>query len=140
MSKIYRRRLRRQQAGVQAPQGGPDFVSPEEQFRMSLDIGNLERASRVWQDSQAWLEQLQERPLAVPLCPAFAPRSWWQEQGQCPLGHISLDGHAAGEPCLLDQLASPEQEVAGPADDLALEQLVDQLPAAQATAMRLTIL
>jgi RNA polymerase sigma factor (sigma-70 family) len=62
------------------------------------------------------------------------------EQGQCPLGHISLDGHAAGEPCLLDQLASPEQEAAGPADDLALEQLVDQLPAAQATALRLTIL
>jgi len=27
------------------------------------------------------------------------------------------------------QLASPEQEAAGPADDLALEQLVDQLPA-----------
>jgi RNA polymerase sigma-B factor len=26
------------------------------------------------------------------------------EQGQYPLGHISLDGHAAGEPCLLDQL------------------------------------
>jgi len=62
------------------------------------------------------------------------------EQGQCPLGHISLDGHAAGEPCLLDQLASPAQEAAGPADELALEQLVDQLPAAQATALRLTIL
>ena len=62
------------------------------------------------------------------------------EQGQCPLGHISIDGHAAGEPCLLDQLASPEQEAAGPADDLALEQLVDQLPAAQATALRLTVL
>jgi RNA polymerase sigma-B factor len=62
------------------------------------------------------------------------------EQGQCPLGHISLDGHAAGEPCLLDQLASPEQEAAGPAADLALEQLVDQLPAAQATALRLTVL
>jgi RNA polymerase sigma-B factor len=62
------------------------------------------------------------------------------EQGQCPLGHISLDGHAEGEQCLLDQLASPEQEAAGPADDLALEQLVDQLPAAQATALRLTIL
>jgi hypothetical protein len=30
------------------------------------------------------------------------------------LGHISLDGHAAGEPCLLDQLASPEQEQPGP--------------------------
>jgi RNA polymerase sigma-B factor len=65
---------------------------------------------------------------------------WLHEQGQCALGHISLDGHAAGEPCLLDQLASPEQEAAGPADDLALEQLVEQLPAAQATALRLTIL
>ena len=62
------------------------------------------------------------------------------EQGQCPLGHISLDGNGDGEPCLLDQLASPEQEAAGPADDLALEQLVDQLPAAQATALRLTVL
>ena len=41
---------------------------------------------------------------------------------------------------LLDQLASPKQEAAGPADDLALEQLVDQLPAAQATALRLTVL
>ena len=38
MSKTYRRRLRRQQAGVRAPQGGPDFVSPEDQFRMSLDM------------------------------------------------------------------------------------------------------
>lgn len=37
MSKTYRRRLRRQQAGVKAPQGGPDFVSPEDQFRISLD-------------------------------------------------------------------------------------------------------
>jgi hypothetical protein len=37
MSKTYRRRLRRQQAGVRAPQGGPDFVSLEDQFRMSLD-------------------------------------------------------------------------------------------------------
>ncbi len=62
------------------------------------------------------------------------------EQGQCPLGHISLDGHGDGEPCLLDHLTAPEQEAAGPADDLALEQLVDQLPAAQATALRLTIL
>ena len=37
-------------------------------------------------------------------------------------------------------MASPEHEAAGPADDFALEQLVDQLPAAQATALRLTIL
>jgi len=62
------------------------------------------------------------------------------EQGQCPLGHYSLDASSDGEPCLLDQLAAPEQEAAGPADDLALEQLVDQLPAAQATALRLTLL
>jgi len=48
--------------------------------------------------------------------------------------------HGDGEPGLLDQLAAPEQEAAGPADDLALEQLVDQLPAAQATALRLTVL
>ena len=40
MSKTYRRRLRRQQAGVRAPQGGPDFVSPEDQFRMSLDTAD----------------------------------------------------------------------------------------------------
>jgi RNA polymerase sigma-B factor len=64
------------------------------------------------------------------------------EAGDCPLGHSSLDASFAGEPCLLDQLASPEQEAASPADDqaLALEQLVDQLPATQATALRLTIL
>jgi hypothetical protein len=41
MSKTNRRRLRRQQAGAKAPQGGPDFVSPEDQFRMSLDRGIL---------------------------------------------------------------------------------------------------
>ena len=40
------------------------------------------------------------------------------EQGQCPLGHVSLDA----------------------IHGLALGQLVDQLPAAQATALRLTVL
>jgi RNA polymerase sigma-B factor len=64
------------------------------------------------------------------------------EQGQCPLGHISLDGHGDGEPCLLDQLAAPEAEpaISEAMDGLALEQLVEQLPAAQATALRLTVL
>jgi len=28
-----------------------------------------------------WLEQLQQRPIALPVCPALAPASWWQEQG-----------------------------------------------------------
>ncbi len=64
------------------------------------------------------------------------------EQGQCPLGHLSLDASADGEPCLLDQLAAPEPEPAssGAEQQLALEQLVEQLPAGQATALRLTVL
>ena len=46
------------------------------------------------------------------------------EKGTYPLGHISLDATADGEPCLLDQLAAPEAEpVCG-----------------EATALRLTIL
>lgn len=48
-------------------------------------IDNMERASRAWQDPQAWLEQLHLRPVAVPICPALAPRSWWQEQGLVPV-------------------------------------------------------
>jgi RNA polymerase sigma factor (sigma-70 family) len=64
------------------------------------------------------------------------------EQGHCPLGHLSLDASSDGEPCLLDQLASPESEPAssGAEQELALEELVDQLPAGQATALRLTLL
>jgi RNA polymerase sigma factor (sigma-70 family) len=64
------------------------------------------------------------------------------EQGHCQLRHLSLDATADGELCLLDQLASPEPESPsfGVEQQLALEQLVDQLPAAQATALRLTVL
>ena len=64
------------------------------------------------------------------------------DQGQCPLGHLSLDATADGEPCMLDQLAAPEAEPAmsEAVNSLALEQLVDQLPASQATALRLTVL
>ncbi|WP_094561628.1 sigma-70 family RNA polymerase sigma factor [Synechococcus sp. 8F6] len=64
------------------------------------------------------------------------------EAGDCPLGHSSLDASFDGEPCLLDQLAAPEAEApdGNGADGLALEQLVEQLPAAQAAALRLTIL
>jgi len=55
------------------------------------------------------------------------------EQGQCPLGHLSLDVSIDGEQSLLDQLASPEPELpaSGVEQQLALEQLVEQLPAAQ---------
>jgi RNA polymerase sigma factor (sigma-70 family) len=64
------------------------------------------------------------------------------EKGTCPLGHSSLDASVDGEPCLFDQLASPEAEpaISEAVNGLALEQLVDQLPAAQATALRLTVL
>jgi RNA polymerase sigma factor (sigma-70 family) len=64
------------------------------------------------------------------------------EKGTCPLGHISLDASCDGEPCLLDQLAAPEAEpaISEAMNGLALEQLVEQLPAAQATALRLTVL
>jgi hypothetical protein len=49
-----------------------------------------------------------------------------------PLGHFILDASADCEPCLLDQLASPEPELpaSGAEQQLALEQLVDQLRAA----------
>ena len=69
--------------------------------------------------------------------------SWrLHEQGHCPLRHLSLDAQPDGEPCLLDKLAAPEAEpaISEAIHGLALEQLVDQLPAAQATALRLTVL
>jgi RNA polymerase sigma-B factor len=64
------------------------------------------------------------------------------EQGLCPLGHISLDAQADGEPCLLDLLAAPQAQpaISEAMNGLVLEQLVDQLPAAQATALKLTVL
>ena len=64
------------------------------------------------------------------------------EKGTCPLGHVSLDVQVEGEHSLLDQLEAPAAELASGlgAEELALEQLVEQLPAAQATALRLTLL
>ena len=64
------------------------------------------------------------------------------EKGTCPLGHASLDAQVDGEHSLLDQLEAPAAELASGsgAEELALEQLVEQLPAAQATALRLTLL
>ena len=59
-----------------------------------------------------------------------------------PVGAPQPRCPADGEPCLLDQLAAPEAEpaISEAVDGLALEQLVEQLPAAQATALRLTVL
>ncbi len=63
------------------------------------------------------------------------------EKGTCPLGHQSLDicPTAESEESLLDQLVAP----ASPSDEqqvLVLEQLLEQLPAGQAAALRLTVL
>jgi RNA polymerase sigma factor (sigma-70 family) len=64
------------------------------------------------------------------------------EKGTWPLGHTSLDAPAAGELSLLEQLAAPaiEPTLEASLTRPALEQLVEQLPAAQATALRLTVL
>ena len=64
------------------------------------------------------------------------------EKGSCPLGHTSLDAPVAGEYSLLEQLAAPaaERALEPSITGQALEQLVEQLPAAQATALRLTVL
>jgi RNA polymerase sigma-B factor len=64
------------------------------------------------------------------------------EQGQCLLRRLSLDVSSDGEPCLLDQLAAPEAEpaISEAMAGLALEQLVEQLPAVQCTTLRLTVL
>lgn len=63
------------------------------------------------------------------------------EKGTWPLGHTSLDAPVGeGMEPLVEQLAAEApEELSGP-DALALEQLVEQLPAGQATALRLTIL
>jgi hypothetical protein len=56
-------------------------VMPLLHQELGTGVSGLERPSRAWQDPKVWLRQLQERPLALPVCPALAPRSWWQEQG-----------------------------------------------------------
>ena len=62
------------------------------------------------------------------------------ELGQIPLGHLSLDATAEGLGPLVEQLAAEApHEPTGP-DPLALEALVEQLPAGQAAALRLTVL
>ena len=62
------------------------------------------------------------------------------ELGQIPLGHLSLDATAEGLGPLVEQLAAEApHEPTGP-DPLALEALVEQLPAGQAAALRLTLI
>jgi len=49
-------------------------------------VNTLEQPPRTWQDPQLWLEQLHHRPLALPICPGLAPRSWWEQQGLVAAG------------------------------------------------------
>ena len=64
------------------------------------------------------------------------------EAGGHPLGHCSLNYAPQGGPELLDLIASPEPEEATPRDALGRElvRLVEQLPAGDAAALRLTVL
>ncbi|MFM7640992.1 MAG: sigma-70 family RNA polymerase sigma factor [Cyanobium sp.] len=65
------------------------------------------------------------------------------EAGGVPLGHASLDAPIReGGPCPLDLLAAPEQAEPTASDELGREvlRLVEQLPAGDAAALRLTVL
>jgi RNA polymerase sigma-B factor len=63
------------------------------------------------------------------------------EKGIHPLAHLSLDLCPDGQHSLLELLPAPEPAFpASPAEDPGLEALVDQLPAGQAVALRLTVL
>jgi len=57
-------------------------VMPLLHQELETGVSGLERPSRAWQDPKVWLQQLQDRPVALPVCPALAPRIWWQELGQ----------------------------------------------------------
>jgi RNA polymerase sigma-B factor len=65
-----------------------------------------------------------------------------QEKGEHAFSHLSLDASVDGESCLLDRLEAPAPDTESTAEPLAegMEALLDQLPAAQAAFLRLTIL
>lgn len=52
-------------------------------LHQQLEAGGsgLEFPPRTCQEPTMWVEQLQQRPIALPVCPALAPARWWQEQG-----------------------------------------------------------
>jgi RNA polymerase sigma-B factor len=62
-------------------------------------------------------------------------------RGESPLGHLSLDAQLEGGACLLEQLEAPASGAAVEPQALppGLEALLDQLPAAQAASLRLTV-
>ncbi|MCP9916237.1 sigma-70 family RNA polymerase sigma factor [Cyanobium sp. ATX 6F1] len=63
------------------------------------------------------------------------------ELGTHAYGHTSLDAPLGGQPTmLLDQLAAPDTAPTDPQLAATLDTLVDQLPAAQAASLRLTVL
>lgn len=64
------------------------------------------------------------------------------ETGSHPFTHLSLDATPTEGGCLLDQLVAPEPalEPAAAAEQEQLMALLDQLPASQAAALRLTVL
>jgi RNA polymerase sigma-B factor len=61
-------------------------------------------------------------------------------RGDAPWGHLSLDATTPEGWCLLDQLPAPDADSPEVVSDHGLEELVEQLPAAEAAALRLTVL
>jgi len=59
---------------------------------------------------------------------------------ETPWGHTSLDAPNAEGDCLLDGLAAPETSEPDAELESGLSELLDQLPAAEAAALRLTVL
>lgn len=47
-------------------------VKPLLHQELGTGVSGLERRSRAWQDPKVWLQQLQERPLALPVCLGLA--------------------------------------------------------------------
>jgi RNA polymerase sigma factor (sigma-70 family) len=66
-------------------------------------------------------------------------RAHEQRRGQWPLSHLSLDiPHPSGQGSWLEHL--PSASPTGSTQEASIDALIDQLPAAQAAALRLTLL
>lgn len=61
-------------------------------------------------------------------------------RGDAPWGHLSLDATTPEGWCLLDQLPARDSDSPEVVSDHGLAELLDQLPAAEAVALRLTVL
>lgn len=61
-------------------------------------------------------------------------------RAESPWGHLSLDAPTPDGWCLLDQIPARDSDTPEVVSDHGLAELLDQLPAAEAAALRLTVL